>query len=255
MDFVDSRRSSGTADPSIRRDLAFLSSAWNWLIEDPRLENRVPPCPITRRLKTRIRDSRKRIRFASEGEWEALMGATTADYQKRILTLAVETGLREGEMASLLWSQVDLPRRQIILTPDIVETKNMAARVIPLTDLAFKQLKSTPKSELTQHVFWHRTKMGAHQRFLRFSNWWVAVRERAKITNFRFHDIRHTFATNFLNDGGDITVLCQILGHSSLQVTEKYAHLSDARITKNVEEVSRRRQERQRRDSKIQLTQ
>lgn len=220
-------------DATIRADLAFLSSVWNYLLDEPDWEERMPLCPITRRLKRKhLKRLRKRIRFASADEWERLLAACTTDQQRDILTFAVETGLRHhSELCTLTWQQIDLKRRQISLIPDLVDVKNDEPRIIPLSEAAILVLSHTTRHNRFDWVFWHEPVKGADHddpeswRFKSMNNWWAETRRRAGVKNFRFHDIRHTFASNFLNDGGSISALKIMLGHSSIGVTERYAHL------------------------------
>jgi len=238
---VSRRRGGGVVrlditEATIRRDLAFLSSVWYFLLDHHDWEDHMPPYPASKGQKKGLKESRKRVRFASPEEWKALLDACTTDQQRRILTLAVETGLREQELCRLLWSQVDLPRRQIVLIPEVVDTKSDLPRVIPLSDAAMSALSDTPRHTRAQEVFWH----DEGEPFARMANWWKAVRRRSGVQNFTYHDIRHTFATSFLNNGGDIAVLKEILGHSSVQVTERYAFMQTRRMHEEVSRIDKR---------------
>jgi integrase len=182
--------------------------------------------------------------FASE--WEALLEACVTDMQRSILSFAVETGLREQELCQLQWLQVDLFRKQISLLPDVVDLKTDEPRVIPLTEAAVLTLANTPRSKATAYVFWHqhRLKVGetpVPTRFKKMSQWWKGVRRRSKVKNFRFHDIRHTFASNWLNDGGDMKVLQHMLGHSSISTTERYAHMVLETVRAQVRNIDKTR--------------
>jgi integrase len=228
-------------DATIRRDLAFLSSCWNFLLEDPRWEQRMPPCPISRRIMRSLKESRLRNRVATPEEWRALMAATTGDYQRHILTVAVETGLRHQELCQLIWPLVDLESRQIVLDPDLVVVKNDRGRLIPLSEVAVRALAGTPRNDQTQFVFWYLDRKKRPQPFASMANWFQAVRRRSGVRNFRFHDIRHTFATHHLNQGGTRDGVKRILGHSSLAVGERYATLTDASLTQEIRNKDKRR--------------
>lgn len=219
--FMDTRKSSGVSDPTVLRDMAFLSSAWNYLLNHPDWEEKMPSNPIDSRLKQSLKESLPRYRMASPDEWKRIMAATTNDMQRCVLTIAVETGMRESELAHLEWRMVDLANRQIILTPDVVSLKNNRPRIIPLSQAACDKFFVTPRHPKAKTVFWH----GDGQPFDRFSNSWRGIRRRSGVSNFRFHDIRHTFAGRFLNNTGDLMALKSILGHTSVAVTERYAYL------------------------------
>lgn len=249
VQFVDWRKRNGSlhaqrkgrplTEGSIKRDVNFLSVVWAHLADHPEWEDRIGPFPLSDAQRKRIKGARNRTRFASAFEWDAILNATTTLMQKCALTVAVETGLREMEQCTLTWNAVDLENKQIVLQSDVRDTKNSRSRVIPLTNAAVSVLTDTPKAHGCPFVFWHMTE-GGPQPFKRMSNWWKATRRRAGVGNFRWHDIRHTFASNFLNHGGDIKVLSHILGHSSVQVTERYAHMITGRLHEEVRRVDER---------------
>lgn len=137
----------------------------------------------------------------------------------KVIALASQTGMRQGEILGLQWRQVELNRGVISLT----RTKTDAPRTIPLDGPLLSDaagtLAGTPRHTISTLVFWH----GDGQPFRNFAANFRAWRQRQKPpVRFRFHDLRHFFAVNYLRQGGYIYDLQQILGHASIKTTEIY---------------------------------
>jgi len=138
------------------------------------------------------------------------------------VTIAVNTGMRKGEIYRLRWEQVDLENRLIHVQNGKTENSN---RLIPLNDLTFQLLSNLHPHRNSEFVFPSTRKDGTHLRdpkvgFLK------AVR-LAKIPHIRFHDLRHTFATRLVRLGVDIVTVQHLLGHTNVTMTSRYTH-SDA---------------------------
>ncbi len=134
-----------------------------------------------------------------------------------MLLLAAQTGMRQGELLGLTWRQVELNRGVINLS----RTKTDAARAIPLEGpllgKALGTLTGTPRHATSPLVFWH----GDGKAYLNFAANFREWRRRNKV-RFRFHDLRHFFAVEYLRQGGYIYDLQGILGHASIKTTEGY---------------------------------
>jgi integrase len=138
--------------------------------------------------------------------------------------------MRRGELLNLTWTQIDLDRREITL----IVTKNGKPRVIPLTHEAIAVLTSLPRYPASPQVF-HNPFTGRPIQYVKtaFSN----TLRRARIENFRFHDIRHTFASWAVQSGMDLFRLSRILGHSTTEMTQRYAHLATRDLHKAIREM------------------
>jgi len=168
----------------------------------------------------RVRNSP--IALPEHDDIAAIIAACPGNFAK-IVTLALQTGMREEEIASLEHSSVSEPRQQITLT----QTKTSRPRTIPLSDSALGTYVGTVRALKSPYVFWH----DGGERYANVSSRFAAIRARTnreqkrrglpKIT-FRFHDLRHRYAVNYLRDGGNIYDLQKILGHSSIRTTELY---------------------------------
>ena len=165
-----------------------------------------------------IKENNLRFRYLSEDEIEKLL-PELKPHLRDIVECALNSGMRRGEILSLKWSQI---RNDHIY---LQKTKSKKPRQIPINnDLAvlFKQIRQ--RQHLTsQYVF---TRQGNYIKHVK-SGFNAALR-RAGIENFRFHDLRHTFASHFIMRGGDLKSLQEMLGHSNITTTMRYAHLSQA---------------------------
>jgi integrase len=166
------------------------------------------------------------------------LGCPARDDIFNISLLALNTGLRRGELGALSWRQVDFTQNQIQIQKSRDQfginenTKTNRKRVVPINSFIknfLLELKGNqPESEL---VFKNdlNSPTDLHHLYRSFR----LLQEKCGITNIiRFHDLRHTFASHFMMNGGNIYDLQKILGHSKLSMTEKYAHLSPDHLQK-----------------------
>ena len=137
--------------------------------------------------------------------------------------------MRAGELSGLQWGDVSLPRRLITVQRSYnTTTKTDEIRYVPILDVLLPVLR-TWKVRCPSAVWVFPNQNGdMHKPSSRvFQETLQRVRERAKIPyRFRFHDLRHTFASHWMMARGDLYRLQKILGHKSVQMTERYAHLS-----------------------------
>ncbi len=172
-----------------------------------------------------------RIRWLEPDEEARLLAACRASRNLQlanIVTIALNTGLRLSELLGLAWERVDLSRGVIRLEV----TKSGKRREIPMRQVVYEILASLP--EPRQGRVWQ-------QRDIRkaFEN---AV-EAAKLENFHFHDLRHSFGSWFVMRGGSLQTLKEILGHADLKMTLRYSHLAPDHLrsemvkTEKVEQV------------------
>ena len=176
-------------------------------------------------------ENNRRLRFLSIEECQRLIECCHKDL-KPIVVVALNTGMRRGEIFGLKWEQVDLSHGFILL--DV--TKNGERREIPInTTLEYLFKEMLQRSIDSKYVFAGKTgnpltdiKKGFH----------TALR-KAVIHDFRFHDLRHTFASQLVMAGIDITSVKELLGHKSLTMTMRYSHLSPGHKRKAVHVLDR----------------
>jgi integrase len=165
----------------------------------------------------RIKEPPGRVRFLTEEERAALLDACTARL-RQILELALDTGLRRGELLSLRWENVDLKNRMI----RVEHSKNGERRDVPMTDRVFAILQVLPRRVDTAYLFANPD--GTPHAAV--STAWRNALGRSGIQNLRFHDLRHTFASNLVMAGVDIRTVAALLGHKRIEMTMRYAHLA-----------------------------
>jgi integrase len=156
-------------------------------------------------------------------------------YLHAAVTVALHTGMRKGEILGLRWEQVGWEKRSILLT----NTKNDRSRRVPIDTILLSELAE------------HRRRVGEDAKLVfpsydREGNvvplndvkvgFGIALTD-AGISNFRFHDLRHTFASHYVMSGGNLYTLSKILGHSDLKMTQRYAELSPAYIDRERERM------------------
>jgi integrase/recombinase XerD len=215
-EYVGARRRAGASSPTIRRNLACLSSMLSCTVASDWLDVN----PVRAYDKRSVRENPPRVRHLTEAEYHRLIDAASP-YMRPMIALAAHTGMRVGELLSLEWSQVNLRRREITL----VKTKTNAPRVIPLSDAAVTVFVTIPRHPVSRFVF---AKPDTGERYGSIVIGFRGACRRAGIENFRFHDLRHSFATWAVQSGMDLYRLSRILGHATLEMTTRYAHLATA---------------------------
>ena len=217
---------------TVNRYLAALShlftiavNEWGWSEDTPV------------RKVAKLKEPRGRVRFLSEDEREKLLQATkesSSNCLHLIIVLCLATGARKMEILGLKWKDVDLERGIITLH----ETKNGERRILPLTGHALELLKqySKVKHFNTELVF--PSNCNPKQPIdirTPFEN----ALKRAEITDFRFHDLRHSAASYLAMNGASLAEIAEVLGHKTLQMVKRYAHLSEAHTTKVVARMNK----------------
>jgi len=134
--------------------------------------------------------------------------------------------MRKGEIYSLRWDQVDLPNRLIRIINGKSEKSD---RHIPMNDVVFELLSNLSQRHDSEFVFPNLRK--ADERFRDPKVGFAKAVRLAKIPHLRFHDLRHTFATRLVGVGVDLVTVQDLLGHSTIIMTTRYAHpLADVKI-------------------------
>jgi integrase len=141
---------------------------------------------------------------------------------RAIIITALTTGMRRGEILGLKWDYIKLDNRLIILPM----TKNNTVRVVPINETLYNTLAEMP--DKIGYVFRNGQSMvNARKSF-------QAACKRAGITDFRFHDLRHTYASHLTMRGVHVRALQELLGHKTLTMTQRYSHLASEQLQKAV---------------------
>jgi integrase len=236
------RLNAGRAATTVLRDLFTLSSVLSRAVKLGLLEEN----PIRRLDKPRI-DRRAKVRFLDEAEESRLRAALQArdvemgqaresanawrrarnrdvlpplphfgDHLTPAVLVSMNTGLRRGELVKLRWSSIDVARQ--LLTVEGPTSKTRQTRHVPLNDEAANVLRrwreqSGPGTKVFAVTTGFRTA-------------WERLLERARIRQFRWHDLRHHFASRLVQRGVPLNTVRDLLGHSSIAMTLRYAHLA-----------------------------
>ena len=238
------RVKAGRAPATINRDITTLKAALNKAVEWHLIEvnpiARVKPArldrkgvvrylsgPEEKRLREALaaRDSRARAERESANAWRAKRGYPTrpmferySDHLTPLVLLAMNTGLRRGELFSLRWADVDLRGRTLAVRG--ADAKSGQTRHVPLNNEASDVL-----SQLSRESALVLPGQGG-AKLTTVKKSWGALMEAAQIDAFRFHDLRHTFASKLVMAGVDLNTVRELLGHGDLTMTLRYAHLA-----------------------------
>ncbi len=198
-------------------------AAWGWITQDQL---------ASIRRAEKLPEKEGRIRWLTPDEEERLM-ATLNDRLRPIARTALLTGMRQGEILALKKAAVDLDRGVIAVT----RAKNRRARSVfvnkELAEILRASIDRSPGDWVFTNQFETRYTAGGFRRL-----WRDAVKS-AGIKNLTFHDLRHSTATRLRESGADLDVVKEVLGHSSIAVTLKYAHLGRDHVRAAMESLSK----------------
>jgi len=140
-----------------------------------------------------------------------------------MVILSLDTGMRFGELCALRWADVQMDLA--FLTVRGVTAKNGTTRHIPLNAEALEVLRTWHPAEIDDSTFVFSGRTDDPIVDIKTA-WLPLVREQANIANFRFHDLRHTFASKLVMAGVDLNTVRELLGHADIKMTLRYAHLA-----------------------------
>jgi len=178
-----------------------------------------------------MKEENRRSRFLSLEEIQELIAAAD-DHLKPVLIFALNTGCRKGEILGLTWDRVDLKHGFIHLD----KTKSGQGRNVPINSTLMNCLKGLVRRIDAPYVFYNPA-TGSRWRDLKRP--FTAACRRAKILDFHFHDLRHTFASQLVMAGVDLTTVSRLLGHASLTMTLRYSHLAPDHLQGAVDVLAR----------------
>src|SRR5579863_1040441 len=208
------RYADGVGPAAINRELSTMRKAFNLAIREWEWCRDNPVSRVSREKENNRRD-----RWLSYDE-EAVLLAASATWLREIIIFALHTGMRMGEILALTWNGVDLFRR----TVTVFRSKNGERRTIPINETVLTLLKGRSKVRALRNdlVFYGKacTPIDGHNLRRAFRT----ALKKTTIENFRFHDLRHTFATRLVQSGVDLYKVQRLLGHKSPLMTQRYAH-------------------------------
>ncbi|WCP66385.1 site-specific integrase [Vibrio tubiashii] len=246
--WVTERRKLGRSPATISYAVNRLKAAFNRAVEWEWIESH-----NLNKVKL-VREENTRVRYLSETEERTLMRALRnrdeqiraqrrsgnrhrqernqhlyptfdnvrfVDYLEPLVITAINTGLRRGELLALKWDDVDFEQQYLSVRAQNAKAKK--SRNIPLNDTVLEVLESWQlQNKKREYVFASRSDVPIKD----IKKPWLRVLREAKITDFRFHDLRHHFASKLVMVGVDLNTVRELLGHSDLKMTLRYAHLA-----------------------------
>ena len=209
---------------TINRDLSRLRHMLNIAVEWELLEE----SPM-KGMKF-LRENNARTRYLSLEECQRLIASCIAPHIRALVTVALHSGMRLGEILNLRRHDLDFASGFILVR----DSKNGESRHVPADATLFALFRAYPHRPSTDLVF--SSSSGGHIVDVRtgFQN----ACKRAGLTDLHFHDLRHTFASQFVMAGGDLYILKEILGHKSITMTQRYAHLSPTYKIKAIDRMN-----------------
>jgi len=212
------RLDEGARPASLNRELAMVSKAfalaledWDWISGNDKPFSKMPY----------EKENNERDRWLSFDEEKRLLD-NSPEWLREIISFALQTGLRQGELLSLEWSRVNMFRKTIL----IQKTKSGKPKTVPLNQIAMDVIRRKSESKVRKlkndfvFVSSHGTKIDRHNLRRAFNK---AV-SKADIEDFRFHDLRHCFCTKLAQRGVDIYKIAKLAGHEDIRMTQRYSH-------------------------------
>lgn len=222
------RRAEGASPATINRGLAFVQHAaglWfarGWITAD-RL--------ASLRRVGKLREPPGRVRQLSAEERGRLYEAIRSSPIRPIVLTALLTGLRRGTVVGLRRDEVDLPAGRLVTT----RTKNGRRLSVPIPPALVPVLEQALAAGDSPYVF--LSGRGTPYTLDGFSTVWHRLTRLVELTDLRFHDLRHDFASRVRRAGAGLDVIKELLGHSTLAMSARYAHLSDEHLREAVRDL------------------
>jgi integrase len=255
------RTKHGTTNLTINRDLGALRAVFSYAVRSKVIQENpatgikqlpVDSSPKVRYLKPAERkrlmaalDKREEKIRNSRDKWNTmrerlgyelypdLKEGRFVDHLKPMVLLALNTGIRRGEMFGLDWEDVDFKRAVLTIRGEIA--KNGKTRHVPLNSVALGVLKEWRKQTSRMGLIFKSPVTGG--RFDNVTDAWKKLLKAARIKKFRWHDMRHDFASQLLMAGEDLNTVRELLGHWDIKMTLRYAHLAPEKKAAAVERL------------------
>jgi integrase len=182
-----------------------------------------------------FKENNQRTRFLAEEE-EANLRSAIGEDQWPVVEFALHTGLRRGEQFNIPWDDVDFANKII----RIRHSKNGESRHVPMNETVSEILRTRTSRLKSSWVFSSKTGQSPLDAKNYMNRVFVPALERAKINNFHWHDLRHTFASRLVMAGVDLKTVQEVLGHKTIAMTLRYSHLSPQHRLEALQRLDRR---------------
>ena len=256
------RISSGVKRVTVNKNIIAIRAALNWGVENGYFEQN----PIQNMKLLQETDAESKVRFLSEderarlfktlderenrirearsshNEWFTERGMPTrpeidgmfADHVKPMVTVSLFSGIRRGTLLSLIWADMDFSTGILTLRGEIMKSGDILR--IPVNSIVLGTLagwKKQSKNTAPEDLIFPSPVTGETLKDVKKA--WRAVLKEAKIENFRWHDMRHDFASQLVMKGVDLNTVRELMGHKDITTTQIYAHLAPEHKLKAVE--------------------
>jgi integrase len=204
---------------SVNRELTVLSRIYSLAIRE-KLVRSNPAAGVKK-----FHEDNKRVRYLLPKEEKSLLAQCKNEraHLRPIIILAIHTSLRRGEILKLTKSDVDLFRNVL----HVRNTKNGKDRLVQINKTARAELLRLVKQAGDHEHLFQNPKTNTYIKDVKHA--FQGARKDAKLVNFRFHDLRHTFGSRLAEQGVDSFTIMELMGHSDLRMTERYVHATDPR--------------------------
>jgi len=228
-EYKTNRLQEGVTPATVNRELSLLrhffnkAIEWGYLTKNPMQEVKL------------LKEPPGRTRYLRTEEIETLLGIIDSfpndikSYLKPIVLIALNTGLRKREILQLRWKDIYFEKRKITVSV----TKTNETRIVPMNETIYQELKKMPQDQESEYLFCNRK----GEPFGNIRKSFDRALKLAKINDFRFHDLRHTFASHLVMNGCDIRTVQQLMGHKDIKMTMRYSHLSRSHLQDAVEKL------------------
>lgn len=223
------RRAAGAAPKTVNNELILMGHAFNLAMKEWEWVNDNPVAKVSKEKVQNLVE-----RWLTLEEEERLMRAAPP-WLQRVIHFALQTGLRQGELLNLKWSHVDLFRR----TLTILEQKNKAVDTLPLNELVVEVLKTQAKVRHLQSDYVFPNGRGKRTDARNLIRAFARACAVAHVLDFRFHDLRHTFATRLVQAGVDLYAVQKLGRWKTISMVARYAHHYPESLRPGVEALAR----------------
>ncbi len=216
------RAADGVSPATVNRELACLKTLFVKAVEWGKAD-----ADPARKIK-KLRESKPRERILTVEEMKRLLDAASPEIRP-VLIIALNTGMRRGEILGLRWQDVDFVKGFIL----IEDSKSGRSRKVPMNGLVFETLRAMNRER--EFVFENPDTRTAIKDV---KTAFKGACRRAEIDGIRFHDLRHTAASRMIEASVDLVTVSKILGHATIQMTMRYCHPTPENMRRAVEKLS-----------------
>ena len=213
--------SSRITGSTVNRYKSTLSAVFIYFIQHPEYKRIGFTNPVRKESVSSFSENPAKQRFLSKEEQKNLLKACQNSHWNKLYLLvlmALTTGARKGELLALKWSEIDLNER----TASLPTSKNGKPKLLPLTQPVIEELFKYRQNNSS--LVFHSTVSKEHAFDPKKA--WLSALKVSEIGHIRFHDLRHTAASNLVRVGRSLFEVGTLLGHSSTSMTARYAHLA-----------------------------